>query len=139
MIKTLLRQVAENNLPDKERVASTDQSGQCSLPQQAWEDGQQREAWDPQYTSVFTRGDTTNMPEPEYLFTGDDPLTVLSLKREEVEKKLKNIKASGAPGPHKVWSRVLHDMAVLLAGLLTITDGGSAPSSRKGAKVRGRK
>ena len=26
-----------------------------------------------QYTSVFTRGNNTNMPEPECLFTGDDP------------------------------------------------------------------
>jgi hypothetical protein len=25
--------------------------------------------------------------------------------REEVEKKLKNIKASGTPGPDKAWSR----------------------------------
>ena len=28
-----------------------------------------------QYTSVFTMEDTASMPEPEYLFTGDDPLS----------------------------------------------------------------
>ena len=65
-----------------------------------------------QYTSVFTRGNTTNMPEPECLFTGDDPLTEVSFKREEVEKKLKKIKASGAPGPDH----------------LQQADGGFAPS-----------
>ena len=73
-----------------------------------------------QYTSVFTTEDTNNMPEPEHLFTGDDPLTEVRFERGEVEGKLKNIKASGAPGPDKVWSRVLHDMAEILAGPLTI-------------------
>jgi signal recognition particle subunit SEC65 len=102
-----------------------------------------------QYTSVFTREDTTNMPGPEYLFTGDDPLTDVRFEKEEVEKKLKNIKASGAPGPDKVWSRVLHDMADILAGPLTIIfnklmEEGvsrpygdwpmSAPSSRRGPR-----
>ena len=73
-----------------------------------------------QYTSVFTMEDTANMPEPEYLFTGDDPLTEVRFERDEAERKLKNIKASGAPGPDKVWSRVLHDMAEILATPLTI-------------------
>ena len=41
-------------------------------------------------------------------------------ERKEVEKKLKNIKASGTPGPDKAWSRVLHYMADLLPGPLTI-------------------
>jgi hypothetical protein len=60
------------------------------------------------------------MPEPEYLFTGDDPLTEVRFERDEVERNLKNIKASGAPGPDKVWSKVLHDMAEILATPLTI-------------------
>ena len=41
-------------------------------------------------------------------------------EREEVSRKLKNIKASGAPGPDKVGSRVLHDMVEILATPLTI-------------------
>ena len=68
-----------------------------------------------QYTSVFTSEDLTNMPEPEVLFTGDDPLTDVRFEREEVEKKLKSIKASGAPGPDGLWSKVLHAMADILA------------------------
>ena len=71
-----------------------------------------------QYTSVFTREDTGDRPEAESLFTGDDPLTDIRFEREGVEKKLKNIKQSGAPGPDKVWSKVLHDMADILAGPL---------------------
>ena len=76
-----------------------------------------------QYTSVFTSEDTTNMPDPEFLYTGDDPLSEVRFEREEVEKKLRNIKASGAPGPDKLWSKVLHDMADVLAGPLTIIFG----------------
>jgi hypothetical protein len=71
-----------------------------------------------QYTAVFTREETGVLPEAESLYTGDDPLTDIRFEREEVEKKLKNIKQSGAPGPDKVWSRVLHDMADILAGPL---------------------
>ena len=71
-----------------------------------------------QYTAVFTREDTGDLPEAESLYTGNDPLTDIRFEREEVEKKLKNIKQSGAPGPDKVWSRVLHDMADILAGPL---------------------
>ena len=44
----------------------------------------------------------------------------MRFERDGVKKKLKNIKASGAPGPDKVWSRVLHDMAEILATPLTI-------------------
>ena len=73
-----------------------------------------------QYSSVFTSEDLTNMPEPETLYTGDDPLTDVRFEVGEVEKKLKNIKASGAPGPDRLWSKVLHDMADVLAGPLAI-------------------
>jgi hypothetical protein len=73
-----------------------------------------------QYTSVFTREDTTHLPEPELLFTGGDPLSDVKFEVGEVEKKLRNIKATGAPGPDRVWSKVLHDMADVLAGPLAI-------------------
>ena len=42
-----------------------------------------------QYTSVFTSEDTTRMPEPELLYTGENPLNVVRFQREEVEKKLR--------------------------------------------------
>ena len=93
-----------------------------------------------QYTGVFTREDTTNLPDPEHLFTGEDPLTEVEFKREEVEKKLKNIKADGAPGPDKLWSKVLHDMADLLAGPLTtiyskLMEEGDVPDVWRSANV----
>ena len=73
-----------------------------------------------QYTSVFTREDTTNLPDPEHLFRGDHPLSEVRFTSEEVRKKLRKIKATGAPGPDRVWSKVLHDMADLLAEPLSI-------------------
>ena len=73
-----------------------------------------------QYTSVFTSEDSTNMPEAEVLFTGEDRLTDMRFGVEEVKKKLKNIKADGAPGPDRVWSKVLHSMADILAEPLAI-------------------
>ena len=87
------------------------------------------------------------MPEPETLFTGDDPLTDVRFGVEEVEKKLKNIKVYEAHGPDRLWSKVLHDMADVLADPLAtifnrlMEEGGSlpsgdwpmsAPSSRRG-------
>ena len=73
-----------------------------------------------QYTSVFISEDMTNLPDPEVLFTGEDRLADLRFEVEEVEKKLKNLKSCGAPGPDRVWSKVLHSMADILAGPLAI-------------------
>ena len=64
-----------------------------------------------QYTSVFTREGLEDMPEAEALYTGDSPLEDVGFEREEVVKKLRNIKQTGAPGPDLVWSKVLHATA----------------------------
>ena len=77
---------------------------------------------DVQYTAVFTMDDTGDLPEAEFLYTGD-------------ENKLKNIKQSGALGPDIVWSRVLHAMADIMAGSLAVIynklmeEWGGCPSS----------
>ena len=51
---------------------------------------------------MFTSEDLNNMPEPEILFTGDAPLTEVRFEGKEVEKKLRNLKSSGAPWPDKL-------------------------------------
>jgi hypothetical protein len=61
-----------------------------------------------QHTSVVTRGDTTNMPEPECLFTGDDPLTEVSFEREEMGEAEEN---QGIWGP---WTLVLTTLGKLM-------------------------
>ena len=45
------------------------------------------------------------MPVAETLYTGDSPLKVLEFGRDEVVKKLRNIKQTGDPGPDMVWSK----------------------------------
>ena len=73
-----------------------------------------------QYTGVFTREATGDLPQAETMYVGEEPLTDIKFEEEEVERKLRNIKQTGAPGPDKVWSKVLHDMADILAGPLAI-------------------
>ena len=52
-----------------------------------------------QYTSVFTREVLEDMPVAEALYSGDSPLEDVGFVRDEVVKKLKNIKCSSrTPG-----------------------------------------
>ena len=58
------------------------------------------------YCRVFTREDMSQVPEAERLFRGEDPLTSVTFTREEVKKKLKELRPDSAPGPDRVWTRV---------------------------------
>jgi ribonuclease P/MRP protein subunit RPP40 len=67
------------------------------------------------YCSVFTEEDLSNMPSPEVLYMGDNPLTEVDFTAGKVKKKLSNLKPTSAPGPDRVWARVLHDLSDALA------------------------
>ena len=71
-----------------------------------------------QYCSVFTR-EGVERPEVEQLFRGEDGLKDMQFQAGKVEKKLKQLKPSAAPGPDRVWTRVLHTMAEVLANPLS--------------------
>ena len=73
-----------------------------------------------QYCNVFTREREDNMPEPEILYRGDDPLCDITFSSEDVRRKLGGLKPSTAPGPDGVWTRVLHSMADSLSGPLSV-------------------
>ena len=94
-------------------------------------------AW---YCSVFTSEDLTNIPEAEKLYTGDDPLSTVHFTAGKVKKKLENLKPTSAPGPDKVWARVLHDLADALALPLAIVftrcmeEGVVPPDWKSGSK-----
>ena len=93
-----------------------------------------------QYTGVFTREETAHLPAPEFLFTGEGALSEMRFEERQVVKKLKGIKPTGAPGPDKVWSRVLHDMADALGRPLAIIynkliEEGHVPSIWRRANV----
>ena len=56
-----------------------------------------------------------NFPEPELQYHGEDPLTNVTFTSEKVKEKLSKLKPSAAPGPDKVWAKVLHSLADVLA------------------------
>ena len=63
------------------------------------------------YCNMFTREELSTMPRVESLFQGDGILSTVNITPEKVETKLKKLKPTSAPGPDKVWSRILHDLA----------------------------
>ena len=70
-----------------------------------------------QFSSVFTREDTTDIPHlhnPAY-----KDISVLHISQEGVEKLLRNVKASKASGPDRVPCRFLTELAPELAPILT--------------------
>ena len=74
------------------------------------------------YCTVFTR-EGEERPEAEQLFRGEGGLEDMQFTESKVRKKLKDLKPSAAPGPDRVWTRVLHTMADVLAYPLAIIFG----------------
>ena len=72
------------------------------------------------YCNMFTREELSTMPRVESLFQGDGMLSTVNITPEKVETKLKKLKPTSAPGPDKVWSRILHDLAEQLSTPLAI-------------------
>ena len=54
-------------------------------------------------------------PQVQQQYKGKQPLTDVNITEEKVRKKLSGLKPSAAPGPDKVWARVLHSLADVLA------------------------
>ena len=67
------------------------------------------------FCSVFTEEDMANFPEPDLQYHGEDPLTNVTFTSEKVKEKLSRLKPSAAPGPDRVWAKVLHSLADALA------------------------
>ena len=64
--------------------------------------------------------DCSNIPEPEILFTGEEPLTDVDITEEKVMAKLQKLRPDSAPGPDKLWPRILERLADVLASPLAI-------------------
>ena len=67
------------------------------------------------FCSVFTKENTSAMPEAEKLYFGPEPITTVEIKVEKVKLKLSNLKPCSAPGPDSMWPRVLQKLADVLA------------------------
>ena len=72
------------------------------------------------FCSVFTQEDCSNIPEPENLFTGMGPLTDVEITEEKVKAKLQKLRPDSAPGPDRLWPRVLVSLADVLASPLAL-------------------
>ena len=66
------------------------------------------------YCSVFTREDTSNIPEAVDVYEGNNMLEEVTITRDKVKKKLSSLKPKSAPGPDKISPAVLHNMADIL-------------------------
>ena len=92
------------------------------------------------FCSVFTEENLDEMPDVEKQYAGNDPLVDVTISRENVRKKLAALKPSSAPGPDKVWARVLHSLADFLDEPLSIVysrllQEGAVPEVWKTANV----
>ena len=72
------------------------------------------------FCSVFTREDVSNLPEAEQLFEGDEPLVTTDFTEEKVRVKLLKLKQNSAPGPDRLWPRVLHKLSSVISLPLSI-------------------
>ena len=71
------------------------------------------------FSSVFTEEDLSDLPQPKSK-TGEAPLTSVHITAEKVTEKIAKLQPSSAPGPDKVYPRVLHTLKVELALPLSI-------------------
>ena len=92
------------------------------------------------FCSVFTREDTSQLPAPEEHFHGNDKLETVKIDPVAVTAKLKNLNPTSAPGPDKIWTKVLSSLSEELGTPLALIytrclDEGSVHSVWKRANV----
>ena len=69
---------------------------------------------------MFTNEDSSNLPEAEKLYNGDDPLVDTDITEDKVRVKLERLKPNSAPGPDNLWPWVLQKLSGVLAKPLAI-------------------
>ena len=106
------------------------------------DDREMCEVLNKQYCSVFTREDMANFPKAEknFFYSEDHELRDIMFTKEKVKTKLNKLKPSSAPGPDKIWPKVLNKLASTLSiPLATIFNScmeeGSVPPDWKLANV----
>ena len=92
------------------------------------------------FCSVFTREDCSRVPEAEQLFEGEEPLESIEFSVEAVRKKLQQLRPNSAPGPDRLWPRVLQGLSGVISLPLAIVytrclADGSVPADWRVANV----
>lgn len=59
------------------------------------------------FSSVFTKEDTSYMPNPEKTYFGDIPLSDITIEEDKIQSKIRNLNPSSAGGPDKNGPRLL--------------------------------
>ena len=59
------------------------------------------------YCSVFTQEDIADTPAAENIVADGDALEDITITEEKVKDKLRKLRPDSAPGPDKLWPRVL--------------------------------
>ena len=67
------------------------------------------------FCSVFTKEDTDQIPVAENLVGDRDTLEDILITEEKVKEKLRNLRPDSAPGPDKLWPRILQSLSSTLA------------------------
>ena len=84
------------------------------------DDREMTEILNKQFCNMFTKEDLAHMPDVETLFHGEEGLSTVTFTAEKVTLKLKKLKPTSAPGPDRVWTKILHDLAEVLGEPLAI-------------------
>ena len=72
------------------------------------------------FCSVFTKEDTTHIPQVENLFLDSDPLSDMVITGKMVSDKIKSMKSQGAPGPLGHWPCIVRQINEEITNPLTI-------------------
>ena len=72
------------------------------------------------YYRAFTREDLSQVPEAEMLYRWEDPMVNVVFTREEVKKKLRELRPDSAPDPDRVWTKVLHKLTDIIMAPLSV-------------------
>ena len=92
------------------------------------------------FSSVFTSEDLENVPKPETLYHGDEPLCDVEILPGKVKKKIDAMRSNAAPGPDKLCPRLLKGISdQICSPLATIfrksLDEGVVPEAWRMANV----
>ena len=72
------------------------------------------------FSSVFTDENLINIPDPERIYSGHEPLTSVTFLQDKVKEKIDKLKASSAAGPDKFYPRTLKEISDFICHPLTI-------------------
>ena len=72
------------------------------------------------FTSVFTREDLSNIPQPKQTYFGNSPLTSVLFPHDRIKDKIDKMKSTAAPGDDNITPRLLQSIEDIICVPLSI-------------------